>query len=119
MSLADKVYSGQARDLGLTDPGTGDKWASKGRDFSSDHHVNPISPGFGSQAFGVDTGGDAGEPVIAHDPLVKGGGGYFSRGTESLKNVARAIKGETGEITEYVPPGPTEYEEAVMRSGTW
>ncbi|MGO2140422.1 MAG: alpha/beta hydrolase [Leucobacter sp.] len=117
---AKNVYSGQARDIGILDPGPGDKWASKGRSFLGDHKVNPMDPGFGGQQFGVDTGGDAGEPVIAHDPLVAGGGGYFSKDAESLKNTAWAIKGETDKLTEYVLPSePTEYEKAVMRSGTW
>lgn len=117
---AKNVYSGQARDIGVLDPGPGDERASKGRSFLGDHTVNPMNPGFGGQQFGVDSGGDAGQPVIAQDPLVAGGGGYFSQDAESLRNTAWAIKGETDKLTEYVLPSePTEYEEAVMRSGTW
>ncbi|MFF8819300.1 alpha/beta hydrolase [Leucobacter sp. NPDC015123] len=114
---ADKVYSGHARSKMAIDPDTGDEWAWAGRDFSRDHKVDPMKPEFGGQAFGVDTGGDAGDPVVGHDPLIKGGGGYFSPETESLRNVARVIKGETDDITDYVPLGPTQMQEAQMGLG--
>ncbi|TQL40528.1 alpha/beta hydrolase family protein [Leucobacter komagatae] len=114
---AEKVYSGHARDRLMIDPDSGDQWAWIGRDFSSDHKVDPMHPAFGGRPFGVDTGGDAGDPVVGHDPLIKNGGGYFSQDTESLRNVVRAIKGETADITEYVPLGPTQMQEAQMGLG--
>ena len=40
--------------------------------------------------------------------------GYLDKGTESLDNTARAIKGETELITEYAPLGSTELQKAFM-----
>ncbi|SDX10439.1 hypothetical protein SAMN04487917_109114 [Arthrobacter sp. yr096] len=40
--------------------------------------------------------------------------GYFDERTESLKNVAWAIRGETEKITPYVPLGPTDLQEALL-----
>ncbi|MBK0422210.1 hypothetical protein JD292_08995 [Leucobacter sp. CSA2] len=113
---ATHVYSGHARDRMAIDPESGDEWAWVGRDFSANHHVNPMLPDFGGQPFGVDTGGDAGDPVVGHDPLIVGGGGYFDERTESLANIARIIGGDTDLLTNYVPLGPTNLQEGMRES---
>lgn len=114
---AGHVYSGHARDKIPGETESGDQWAWTGRENSRDHHVNPIKPEFGSHAFGTDTGGDAGRPVTDHNGLMSDGGeqaGYFDEQTESLKNVAWAIRGETEKITPYVPLGPTDLQKALL-----
>ncbi|MET3901711.1 alpha/beta hydrolase [Paenarthrobacter sp. 4246] len=114
---AGHVYSGHARDKIPGETESGDQWAWTGRENSRDHHVNPIKPEFGSHAFGTDTGGDAGRPVTDHNGLMSDGGeqaGYFDERTESLKNVAWAIRGETEKITPYVPLGPTDLQKALL-----
>lgn len=115
---AEHVYSGHSRDRMAIDPESGDQWAWAGRDFSLEHRVNPMLPEFGGQPFGVDSGGDAGEPVVDHASLLPGGGGYFSEQTESLQNVARVIAGELNKVTEYVPLGPTALQEGMITSAT-
>lgn len=109
---AEHVYSGHARDkVPFIESESGDQWAWTGRDFSDDHHVNPMTPEFGSHAFGTDTGGDAGRIVTDHSTHMSDDGdqaGYLDIRTEALKNTARAIKGETELITPYVPLGPTD-----------
>ncbi|MFK0040036.1 alpha/beta hydrolase [Paenarthrobacter sp. NPDC090517] len=114
---AGHVYSGHARDKIPGETESGDQWAWTGREGSRDHHVNPIEPGFGSHAFGTDTGGDAGRPVADHNALMSEDGGqvgYFDRDTESLQNVVRAISGKTDDITPYVPLGPTDLQKALL-----
>ncbi len=111
------VYSGHARDKIPGETESGDQWAWTGRENSRDHHVNPIKPEFGSQAFGTDTGGDAGRAVADHNALMPEDGeqvGYFDERTESLKNTVWAIKGEAEKITPYVPLGPTDLQEALL-----
>lgn len=110
---ATHVYSGHSRSVipGAED-GQGDQWAWTGRDFSRDHHVNPISPDFGSHAFGTDTGGDSGLPVTDHSTSVgENGAGYLDPETESLSNVMHAIRGEPENMSKYVPKGPTELQQ--------
>lgn len=107
---ATHVYSGHSRSVipGLED-GKGDQWAWTGRDFSRDHHVDPISPDFGSHAFGTDTGGDTGLPVTDHSTSVgENGSGYLDPNTESLWNVMYALRGEPEKMSPYVPKGPTD-----------
>ncbi|TQM65899.1 alpha/beta hydrolase family protein [Klugiella xanthotipulae] len=113
---ADRVYSGHARDKYPGERESGDQWAWIGRDTSRDHRVNPLSPGFGAQGFGVETGGDAGRVVTDHNPLMGNGdeAGYFDQRTESLQNMVWAIKGETEKITPYAPLGPTNLQEALI-----
>ncbi len=114
---AGHVYSGHARDKIPGETESGDQWAWTGREGSRDHHVNPIEPEFGSHAFGTDTGGDAGRAVTDHNGLMSDDGeqaGYFDERTESLKNVAWAIRGETEKITPYVPLGPTDLQKALL-----
>lgn len=101
---ADRVYSGNARGV-FPGNGPGDQWAWIGRDASVNHHVNPMDEGFGSRTFGVDTGGDAGRAVTDHSAQKGDTGpeaGYLDRDTESLKNVAWAIRGDSAKITPYV-----------------
>ncbi|PPI53041.1 alpha/beta hydrolase [Rathayibacter toxicus] len=104
---ADKVYSGQALDIPLFLPGPGDRYAWMGRQFSEDHHVDPVAADFGSHIFGVGSGGDAGRPVTTHDALVSDDGkeaGYLDQKTESLRNTVRALRGEEADLTPvYVP----------------
>ena len=113
---ADKVYSGHARDkVPFVETESGDQWAWIGRDFSRDHKVNPIDSEFGSHTFGTDTGGDAGRVVTDHPALMSDNAeqaGYLDIRTESLKNTAWAIRGETEKITPYVPLGPTDMQKA-------
>lgn len=114
---ADTVYSGQARDVYPWESEGGDEWAWIGRDFSHDHHVNPISPEFGAHAFGVESGGDAGRPVTSHSVLKGNGGdeaGYLDEGTESLQNAAWAISGDSRFITPHMPLGPTGFQKSVL-----
>lgn len=114
---AGHVYPGHARDKIPGETESGDQRAWTGREGSRDHHVNPIKPEFGSHAFGTDTGGDAGRAVTDHNGLMPDGGeqaGYFDERTESLKNVAWAIRGETEKITPYVPLGPTDLQKALL-----
>ena len=115
---AGQVYSGHARDkMPFVEADSGDQWAWVGRDFSDDHKVNPIEPEFGSHAFGTDTGGDTGRVVTDHSTLMSDNGeqaGYLDIRTESLKNTAWAIRGETEKITPYVPLGPTDLQKALM-----
>ncbi|UWX96420.1 alpha/beta hydrolase family protein [Arthrobacter zhaoxinii] len=112
---AGQVYSGHARDkIPFIESESGDQWAWTGRDFSEDHHVNPMTPGFGSHAFGTDTGGGAGRAVTDHSTHMSDDGeeaGYFDKGTESLYNTAWVIGGETEKVTPYVPLGPTDQQE--------
>ncbi|AGW42724.1 RNA polymerase, sigma factor [Leifsonia xyli subsp. cynodontis DSM 46306] len=111
------MYSGHARDKLPGERESGDQWAWIGRTSSRDHTVNPMTPGFGSHPFGVETGGDADRIVTDHSPLVSDGGteaGYLDRGTESLANTARAITSDTAEITRYAPLGPTNYQKGVL-----
>jgi hypothetical protein len=118
---AGHVYSGHARDKIPGETESGDQWAWVGRDNSRDHHVNPMKPEFGSHAFGTDTGDDAGRFVTDHNPLMADDGeqaGYFDKRTESLKNTAWAIKGETEKITPYVPLGPTDLQKALLEGMT-
>ena len=109
---AGQVYSGYARDkIPFIESESGDQWAWTGREFSDDHHVNPMTPEFGSHAFGTDTGGDAGRIVTDHSTHMSDDGdqaGYLDKRTESLKNTAWAIKGQAEKITPYVPLGPTD-----------
>lgn len=121
---ATHVYSGHALNvIPWVEPGRGDQWAWTGTDFSRDHHVNPISPEFDSHAFGTDTGGDTGLPVTDHGTGVdENGAGYLDPNTESLLNVARAIRGEPEEMSPYVPKGPTDLQrilEEVASSGNY
>ena len=113
---ADQVYSGHARDkVPFIESESGDQWAWIGRDASRDHKVNPIDSEFGSHAFGTDTGSDAGRVVTDHSTLMSDNGeqaGYLDIRTESLKNTAWAIRGETEKITPYVPLGPTDMQKA-------
>lgn len=114
---AGQVYSGHARDKMPGETESGDQWASLGRDTSRDHHVDPIKPEFGSHAFGTDTGGDAGRVVTDHSTLMSDNGeqaGYLDKRTESLKNTARVIMGETELITPYAPLGPTDLQKALL-----
>jgi hypothetical protein len=114
---AGHVYSGHARDKIPGETESGDQWAWTGRENSRDHHVNPIKPGFGSHAFGSDTGGGAGRAVTDHSALMGDDGGqagYFDKRTESLKNTVWAIKGEAEKITPYVPLGPTDLQKALL-----
>ena len=117
---AENVYSGHARDvIPFAEPGQGDQWAWTGRDFSRDHHVNPISPDFGSHAFGTDTGGDTGLPVTDHSTNVgENGAGYLDRETESLLNVMRAIRGEPEKMTPYAPKGPTDLQKIMEEAAS-
>ncbi|MGJ4843086.1 alpha/beta hydrolase [Leifsonia sp. Le1] len=117
---ADTVYAGQARNVFPWEPEPGDQWAWTGRTGSRDHHLNPVTPDFGAHPFGVDTGSPAGRPVTDHSPL-KGKGddaGYLDEGTESIDNVALAIKGETTNITPYKPLGPTDYQRSLIDGST-
>ncbi|MBP3044491.1 alpha/beta hydrolase family protein [Arthrobacter jiangjiafuii] len=114
---AGQVYSGHARDKMPWETESGDQWAWIGRETSRDHTVNPMDSEFGSHAFGTDTGGDAGRVVTDHSTHMSDNGeqaGYLDKGTESLKNTARAIKGETELITEYAPLGPTDQQKALI-----
>ncbi|AGW42061.1 hypothetical protein O159_21420 [Leifsonia xyli subsp. cynodontis DSM 46306] len=114
---AGAVYSGHARDKFLGETESGDPWAWIGRDGSRDHRVNPLAPDFGSQAFGVETGGDSGSSVTDHGPLLSDDGpeaGYFDYETESLANTARAVSGKTGSITPYAPLGPTNFQKGLQ-----
>nr|WP_238345310.1 alpha/beta hydrolase [Actinopolymorpha cephalotaxi] len=49
------------------------------------HDADPTAPGFGARTFGVGT--------------ARGHADYFTRGTESLANIARIVRGRTGEVT--------------------
>lgn len=72
--------------------------------------MNPVDPGFGAHAFGVETGGDAGRIVTNHDALRSDTGdsaGYFDINTEALANTAAALSGRTDLLTENKPLGPT------------
>ncbi|NRD09756.1 hypothetical protein [Rathayibacter agropyri] len=105
------MYAGQARDRFPAEEESGDEAAWIGRENSFDHHMNPVDPGFGAQAFGVETGGDAGRVVTNHDALRSDDGdsaGYFDIGTESLANIGQALRGEDNAVTENKPLGPTE-----------
>ncbi|WP_146083983.1 alpha/beta hydrolase [Rathayibacter iranicus] len=107
------MYAGQARDKYPNEEESGDEAAWIGRRYSFDHHVNPVDPGFGAHAFGVETGGDAGRVVTNHDALRSDDGdsaGYFDIHTEALLNIGRALRGETDLITENKPLGPTEFQ---------
>ena len=77
--------------------------------------MNPIDSEFGSHTFGTDAGGDAGRVVTDHPALMSDNAeqaGYLDIRTESLKNTAWAITGETEKITPYVPLGPTDMQKA-------
>ncbi len=117
---ADHVYAGQARDVlpGLED-GQGDQLAWVGRVGSIDHHTNPVTPDFGAETFGTDTGGIAGKPVTDHGVHVEdpGGDGYLDPRTESLQNVVRVITHETEDLTVYSPKGPTALQEPLIEIG--
>ncbi|NRD09371.1 hypothetical protein [Rathayibacter agropyri] len=107
------MYAGQARNKLLFEEESGDEAAWMGRQASRDHHVNPVDPEFGAQAFGVETGGDAGRIVTNHDALKSDDGdsaGYFDLGTESLRNIGRALRGEADAVTDYKPLARTDLE---------
>jgi hypothetical protein len=113
----DQIFSGNARDKLPGETESGDQWAWVGRVNSRDHHVNPLGTGFGSRGFGVETGGDAGRIVTDHSPLISDDGdqaGYLDKRTESLQNVARVIKGDTGDITAYAPLGLTNFQQSMV-----
>ncbi|GAA1794602.1 alpha/beta hydrolase [Agromyces lapidis] len=118
----DHAYAGQARDvIPLVEAGKGDEWAGIGRDLSG--RANPISPGSGFIAFGVDGEPDDANqrPVTAHDPLMPydatDGAGYFDDRTESLRNVALVTTGREADISEYVKPGLTMTERGYLTPG--
>lgn len=116
---ATNVYSGHARDKLPFESESGDQWAWTGRDTSRDHHVNPMSPDFGSKPFGVESGGDAGRIVTDHNTLMGDSGpaaGYLDQETESLRNTANAISGNPDKITEHKPLGPTDFQKAMEAS---
>ncbi|NRD09373.1 hypothetical protein HRF29_10560 [Rathayibacter agropyri] len=107
------MYAGQARNKALYEEESGDEAAWMGRHYSRDHHVNPVKPEFGAQAFGVETGGDAGRVVTNHDALRSDNGdsaGYFDINTEALANTAAALSGRTDLLTANKPLDRTELE---------
>lgn len=115
---ADAVYAGQGRLKFLGEKESGDEISWMGRGLSRDHHVNPVEDGFGAHAFGVESGGDAGRPVTGHGALISDSGdeaGYFDEETESLRNTALALSGESDRLTEYTPLGPTEAQKNVIK----
>ncbi|PPH25538.1 hypothetical protein C5D47_00490 [Rathayibacter toxicus] len=108
---ADAVYAGQGRVKIPGEKASGDPIAWTGRQFSFDHHVNPMNPDFGAHDFGVENGGGSGRPITEHGALVSDSGeraGYFDQETESLKNTAHAVAGEVDKITSYIPLPPTK-----------
>jgi hypothetical protein len=102
------VFAGQARNvIPVLEDGAGDQWAWTGRS-STAHPVDPTDAAFGAIAFGAD--GDNGDyPVTDHGVLVQPerGWGYLDRGTESLRNVARATTGRSDLVSPYVAKPPT------------
>lgn len=89
-----EVYAGQAPNVvPILQASEGDQWAWTGR-MSPAHPVDPTSPGFGAQVFGVD-GSDGNHPVTDHGTHVSEGEGwgYFDPGTQSLRNIALATTG--------------------------
>ncbi|WP_461514452.1 alpha/beta hydrolase [Rathayibacter agropyri] len=114
----ESMYAGQARSKFPFEEESGDEAAWIGREYSDDHHVNPVDPGFGARAFGVETGGDAGRVVTNHDALESDDGdlvGYFDVGSEALLNAANALSGKTDLLTEYKPLGLTEFQNNSIR----
>ncbi|PPF28273.1 alpha/beta hydrolase, partial [Rathayibacter tritici] len=108
---AEAVYAGQARGKYIGETESGDEAAWMGRFFSWDHHTNPADEDFGATVFGVETGGDKGRIVTNHDATKGDYGdlaGYFDKGTESLRNTARALSGQADLLTENKPLGMTE-----------
>ncbi|PPI75620.1 hypothetical protein C5E12_00795 [Rathayibacter rathayi] len=115
---AEAVYAGQARDKYFGETESGDEAAWVGRDFSWDHHTNPADEDFGATVFGVETGGDAGRIVTEHAALKSDDGdvaGYLDKGTESLRNAARAISGQTDLLTENKPLGMTKMQKQMIK----
>lgn len=102
------VFSGQARNvIPVLEDGSGDQWAWTGRS-STEHPIDPTDAAFGATTFGAD--GDNGDyPVTDHGALVQPGRGwgYLDRGTESLRNVARATTGQGDLVSPYVAKPPT------------
>lgn len=103
---ADEVYAGQAEYVNpITDgtiprlrEGKGDQWASVGREFSDDHHVDPSTPGFGAHTFGADGDGPL-VGVTDHGVHTSHDTGYLDRDTQSLRNVAYATTNQEGKLT--------------------
>lgn len=113
---ANEVYAGQAQDVMAIDPAGGDPWAWVGRT-SPAHPVNPIAPDFGAHAFSVAAEGEL-LPVTHHETSTSQGTGYLDPRTESLRNVAAATVGLGETVTEYVPPGPTPFQQSLIEGMT-
>jgi hypothetical protein len=79
--------------------------------------VNPISDDFGAHAFGTD-GNGTGAAVTDHSVLTPTSNGYLNIGTESLTNVVFATTGHGDQVSAYVPPEPTPFQEAILDGAT-
>ncbi len=113
---ANEVYAGQAQDVLAIDPAGGDPWAWVGRT-SPAHPVDPIAPDFGAHAFSVAAEGEL-LPVTQHETSTSQGTGYLDPRTESLRNVAAATVGFSKKVTDYVPPGPTPFQQSLIEGMT-
>jgi hypothetical protein len=78
----------------------------KPRRLSPLHPVNPAGSGFGADVFGVGSA-DGLNPVRDHGAHTEDGGGYFDRGTQSLRNIALATTGQGDQITHDPTPSPS------------
>ena len=111
---ADAMYSGQARAMiPILEHGKGDEWAAVGRDFSVDHHQDPMDDDFGSTTFGTD-GSTGMVGVTDHGVHTDGSSGYLDPNTESLWNVGYATTGHPEKMTAHVPQGPTTLQRALL-----
>lgn len=116
---ADAVYAGHAQDVyPFIENGQGDQWAWVGRDFSSEHGVNPMNEDFAATTFGTDSEVEgAGDPVNTHSTRQKNQTGYYEAGSEAVVNIGRILRGEEEHVSEHIDKGLTTYQQSLLGPG--